>query len=125
MPYVPSTLFFAVENPPSLSAFIRNMTPRFPAATARWGTVPAWSGSRVTPPDPKSASVSSNDAWLEGVNRLTTVPKFGETLITLSCRLVIPSYVLPAKSELPVTKNTFPESSAAGPKPDIQMDARK
>src|SRR5271170_775047 len=59
MAYVPSTLFVSVENPPRSSSFMKNMDPTLPAATARCGIEPGWSGRTITPPDPKSRSCSS------------------------------------------------------------------
>src|SRR5690349_11591489 len=60
-----------------------------------------------------------------GVNKSSTVVRSGETLTALSWMLVIPSYVVPDESELPVTARTFPKSSAASPYPDIQIELRK
>src|SRR5271156_1992432 len=82
--WVPRTLFFAGEYPPRWSSFMKYMFPSLPAATARCGVEPAWSGRTITPPEPKSVSPSSRLLWFEGVNKSTTVVRSDDTLIVLS-----------------------------------------
>ena len=72
-----------------LSGVAIDDVPSLPAATARCGTGPGWSGSTIVPPEPKSVSFWSRAETLAGVKKSTTLLRSGANLTMVSAISVV------------------------------------